>query len=262
MLGEFLTRLRFFISRERPVDIDDELQFHLDQSTQTNIAAGMTPEEARRQAGIVFGGFERAREQCYEQRPGRLLESILQDVRFALRWLARNPIFTIAVIATLALGIGATTAVFSVVDSVLLRPLPYPNSKRIIRIWNTFSPRGMTEIPLSEPEFFEYRQSESFAHVAAFSLGNMTLTGTGDPLRLVANWGTSEFFSVLGTEPTLGRVFSTQEQQPGHTQVVVLSYRLWRGRFGSDSKIVRKSVLLNGESRVVPQPSAGIVFHF
>ena len=228
MLREFLTRLRFFISRKRPVDLDDELQFHLDKSTQTNVAAGMTPEEARRQAGIAFGGVERAREQCYGQRPGRLLGAAFQDVRFALRWLARNPIFTIAVIATLALGIGATTAVFSVVDSVLLRPLPYPNSERIVRIWNTFSARGMTEIPLSEPEFVEYRQSQTFAHVAGFSLGTITLTGTGDPLRLVASWGTSEFFSVLGTEPFLGRVFSAEELQAGRTQMVVVSYKLWR----------------------------------
>lgn len=101
MLRECLTRVRFFISRKRPVDLDDELQFHLEQSTQTNIAAGMTPEEARRQAGIAFGGLERTREQCYEQRPGRLLEAVLQDVRYALRWLGRNPIFTIAVITTL-----------------------------------------------------------------------------------------------------------------------------------------------------------------
>jgi predicted permease len=251
MLREFLTSLRFFMSRKRPVDLDEELQFHLDQSTQTNIAAGMTAEEARRQAGIAFGGVERTREQCYEQRPGRLLEAVLQDVRYAVRWLGRNPIFTIAVIATLALGIGATTAVFSVVDSALLRPLPYRNSERIVRIWNTFSPRGMTEIPLSEPEFLEYRQSQSFVHVAGFSVGTVTLTGTGDPLRLVANWGTSELFSVLGTQPILGRVFSTQEQQIGHTQVVVLSYKLWQNRFGSNPEIVGKSVLLNGESCVV-----------
>jgi putative ABC transport system permease protein len=251
MLREFLTRLRFFLSRKRPVDLDDELQFHLEQSTQTNIAAGMSPEEARRQAGIAFGGVERTREQCYEQRPGRLLEAVVQDVRYALRWLGRNPIFTTAVITTLALGIGATTAVFSVVDSLLLRPLPYPNSEQIVRIWNTFSPRGMNEIPLSEPEFLEYQQSQSFAHVAGFSLGTVTLTGTGDPLRLVASWGTSEFFSVLGTEPFLGRVFSTQEQQAGHTQVVVLSYKLWQNRFGSNPEIVGSSVLLNGDSCVV-----------
>src|SRR5438132_8499136 len=132
MMREFLTRLRFFMSRKRPVDLDDELQFHLDQSTQTNITAGMTPEEARRRAGIAFGGIERTGEQCFEQRPGWLLEAVLQDVHYAVRWLRRNPIFTFAVIATLALGIGATTAVFSVVDSVLLRPLPYPNSERIV----------------------------------------------------------------------------------------------------------------------------------
>jgi len=251
MLGEFLTRLSFFLLRNGPVDLDEELQFHLDQSTQTNIAAGMSPEEARRQARIAFGGVERTREQCYEQRPGRLLEAVLQDVRYALRWLGRNPIFTTAVITTLALGIGATTAVFSVVDSLLLRPLPYPNSERILRIWNTFSLRGMNEIPLSEPEFLEYRQSQSFAHVAGFSVGTVTLTGTADPLRLVASWGTSEFFSVLGTEPVLGRVFSTQEQQTGHTEVVVLSYKLWQNRFGSNPEIVGSSILLNGDSCVV-----------
>jgi hypothetical protein len=200
MVRGFLTRLRFFLSRQRAVDLDDELQFHLERSTQTNIAAGMSPEEARRQAGIAFGGVERTREQCYEQRPGRLLEAVLQDVRYALRWLGRNPIFTTAVITTLALGIGATTAVFRVVDSLLLRPLPYPNSERIVRIWNTFSPRGMNEIPLSEPEFLEYRQSQNFAHLAGFSLGTVTLTGTGDPLRLVASWGT---YSASRLEPRL-----------------------------------------------------------
>ena len=211
----------------------------------------MTPEEARRQAGIAFGGVERTREQCYEQRPGQLLDSALQDLRYALRWLGRNPVFTLAVIATLALGIGATTSVFSVVDSMLLRPLPYPNSRANRQdLEYVLSPRDDGN-SLSEPEFLEYRQSQSFAHVAGFSLGTVTLTGTGDPLRLVANWGTSEFFSVLGTQPILGRVFSSQEQQAGHNHVVVLSYKLWRNRFGSNPEIVGSSTLLNGDSCVV-----------
>ena len=251
MLGEFLTRLRFFISRKRPIDLDEELQFHLDQSTQTNIAAGMTPEEARRQAGIAFGGVERTREQCYEQRPGRLLEVVLQDVRCAQRWLGRNPVFTITVVTTLALGIGATTAIFSVVDSLLLRPLPYPNASRIVRIWMTFAPRGMMEIPASEPEYLEYQQSQSFTHVAGFSVGTLTLTGSGNPLHLAASWVTSDFFSIMGTAPFLGRVFTNDEQQQGHAPVVVLSHRLWQNHFASSQEIIGRSILLNGQSCTV-----------
>ena len=251
MLGEFLSRLRFFISRQRPVDLDEELQFHLDQSTQTNIAAGMTPEEARRQAGIAFGGVERTREQCYEQRPGRLLEAVFQDVRCALRWLGRNPVFAIAIVTTLALGIGATTAIFSVVDSLLLRPLPYPNAPRIVRIWMTFAPRGMMEIPASEPEYLEYHQSQSFAHVAGFSVGTVTLTGSGSPLHLAASWGTSDFFSITGTTTFLGRVFTNDELQKGHAPVVVLSHRLWQNHFASNREIIGKSILLNGQSCTV-----------
>ena len=116
----------------------------------------------------------------------------------------------------------------------------------------TFVPRGMMEIPSSEPEFLEYRQSKSFAHVAAFSVGTLTLTGSGDPLHLAAaSWGTPDFFSVMGTEPLLGRVFTTDEQQQGHAQVAVLSHRLWQNRFGSSREIVGKSILLNGQSCTV-----------
>ena len=123
-MSEFLTRLRFFFRRKPSGELDEELQFHLEQATQANIAAGMTPEEARRQARIDFGGIEGAREQTYAQRPGWWMETVLQDIRYALRGFRRNPIFTITVIATLALGIGATTAVFSVVDPILFRQPP------------------------------------------------------------------------------------------------------------------------------------------
>ena len=252
MLREFLTRLRFFIiSRKRQVDLDDELQFHLEQATQANIATGMVPEEARRQAAIAFGGLQRTREQCYEQRPGWLLESILRDVHYSLRGFRRYPGFSLMVIGTLALGVGAITFVFSVMNAILLRPLPYPNSQRIVRIWNTFAPRGMMEILASEPELLEYRQSQSFAHFAGFSLGALTLAGSGDPLRVATSWGTSDFFPVMGMQPYLGRVFSRDEYQPGRTLVAVLSFRLWENRFGSSPAIIGKSILLNNQSCLV-----------
>src|SRR5260370_12372810 len=179
------------------------------------------------------------------------MTGVLQDVRYALRQLHKNLGFTVVAVVTLALGIGANTAIFSIVDSLLFRPLPYPSSARIVRIWNTFAPRGMMEIPAAEPEFFEYRQSHTFAHFAGFSTGAVTLTGTGEPLRVAATWGTSDLFQVMGTKPLLGRVFSSDEFQPGHCQVAILSYGLWQNDFGSDPEIIGKPILLNGQSCTV-----------
>ncbi|MGD0630610.1 MAG: permease prefix domain 1-containing protein [Terracidiphilus sp.] len=134
MIKEFLTRLRFLILRRPQSELDQELRFHVEQSTERNVASGMTLEEARRQSLIEFGGVERTREQTYEQRPGWWLGTVAQDVRYALRGFRRNPVFTIAVIATLAVGIGSTTAVFSVVDRILFRALPYPHYDRLVSV--------------------------------------------------------------------------------------------------------------------------------
>jgi putative ABC transport system permease protein len=175
------------------------------------------------------------------------MNELLQYLRFALRQLRKRPGFTAVAALTLALGIGATTAIYSVVDSLLFRPLPYRNSSRIERVWNTFPPRGMMEIPASEPEFLEHSQSQSFAHFAGFSTGAVTLTGSGDPLRVAAAWGTSDFFQVMGTEPLRGRVFTSDEFQPGRGQVAVLSFGLWQSRFGSEPEIIGKTILLNGQ---------------
>src|SRR6266700_4431606 len=158
------------------------------------------------------------------------MNGLIQDLRYALRQLRKKPGFTVVAVLTLALGIGATTTIYSIVDSLLFRPLPYPNSPRIVRVWNTFAPRGMMEIPASEPEFLEYRQSDAFAHFAGFSTGAVTLTGSGDPLRVAAAWGTSDLFQVMGTEPLLGRVFTQDEFQTGHVHVAVLSVRTWQNR--------------------------------
>jgi predicted permease len=244
--------LRRLISRKKmEIDLDKELRFHFESQVADKMRSGISENEARRLTRIEFGGMEQIKENCRERRGTMWLESIVQDIRFGLRQLRKSSGFTLAAVTTLALGIGATTAIFSVVDSLLLRPLPYPNATRIVRIWMTFAPRGMMEIPSSEPEFLEYRQSQSFAHVAGFSVGTLTLTGSGDPLHLTASWVTSDFFSVIGTEPFLGRVFTADEQQQGHAQVVVLSHRLWQNRFASSQEIIGKTIFLNGQSCMV-----------
>ena len=245
-------RLRSLFRRAQvDQELDDELRDHVEQKTDEYVAKGMALEEARRRARLDLGGIEQTREKCRDARCVNWIENFVQDLHFGLRILRKSPGFTLVAILTLALGIGATTTIYSIADSLLFRPLPYPNSSRIVRVWNTFAPRGMMEIPLSEPEFLEYRQSRSFQHFAGFSTGAVTLTGSGDALRVAASWGTSDFFQVMGTEPLLGRVFATDEFQPGHEQVAVLSYRLWQSRFGSAPSIVGKSILLNGQSCTV-----------
>ena len=150
MIREIFVWLRVFLSRRRDGELEEELRFHIEQSIEQKIAAGMTPREARRQALIEFGGVERTREDCVEERPGWLLDSVWQDIRYAVRGFRRNPLFTVAVIVTLALGIGTTTAVFSVVDRILFRSLPYAHDERLVvgvlpldalgRLWRTAVP--------------------------------------------------------------------------------------------------------------------------
>ena len=243
--------MRWWPLKKRDADLERELQSDLELEEEEQRERGLSQEDARYAARRAFGNATLIREQTREAWGWIRLEGFAKDVRYALRQLGRNSGFTAICILTLALGIGATTAIFSVMDSLLLRPLPYTNAARIVRIWMTFAPRGMMEIPASEPEFLEYRQSQSFAHVTGFSVGTLTLTGSGDPLHVAASWGTSDFFSVMGTVPFLGRVFTNDEQQQGHAQVAVLSHRLWQNRFASSREIIGKSILLNGQSCTV-----------
>ncbi len=239
--------------RKEQVDreLDEELRAYQEMATDEKMKQGMSPKDALRAVRLERGSVEIAKEVVRSGVWESVLEASWQDLRYGFRQLRKNQGLTVVCVLTLAVGIGATTAIFSVVDSILLRPLPYPNSHRIVRIWNTFSPRGMTELTASEPEFLEYRQSQTLAHVAGFALGSLTLTGRGDPARLSVIWGTSDFFAVLGTTPALGRSFSPDEHEPGHDQVVILSHHLWRDRFGSNPSIIGKSVILNGKSCTV-----------
>ncbi|HEY2471660.1 MAG TPA: ABC transporter permease [Terracidiphilus sp.] len=237
-MRKLFRRINYLLNRRRyDAELEADMEFHR--------------EMAARAGHNNFGNMLRLREQAWDAWGWTWLDCFLQDTHYAFRQFRRKPGFVIASLITLALGIGATTTIYSVADSLLVRPLPYPNSRQIVRVWNTFAPRGMMEIPASEPEFLEYRQSRSFEHFAGFSTGTVTLTGSGDPLRTATSWGTSEFFQVMGTEPLLGRVFTADEFQPGHSSVAVLSHRLWQSRFGSRPDILGKSILLNGQSCTV-----------
>jgi len=255
-MSRWLTQIRLAVRslfRRPQVDreLDEEFQYHLEREIEENLHRGLAPEEARYAAMREMGAIAKNKEESRDARRLNWIQDLVQDLRYGLRMLRKSPRFTAVAIFTLAIGIGATTAIFSIVDSLLLRALPYPDARRIVRIWNTFSPRGMTELTASEPEFLEYHQSQTLARVAGFALGSLTLTGRGDPARLSVSWGTSDFFDVLGIQPAIGRSFSADELEPGNGQVVILSHHLWEDRFGSDPSIIGKSVILNGKACTV-----------
>jgi putative ABC transport system permease protein len=245
MMGEFLTGLRFLFSRRKPVELDEELRFHVEQATEARISAGMTAEEARRQALIEFGGVERAREQTYEQRPGWWIGTVKQDVRYALRGFRRNPVFAIAVIATLAVGIGATTAVFSVVDRILFRPLPYAHDDRLVSV-------GLTA-PIIPGEFmlggsyYDWRDNqkpfEAFTSETGVDACDLT---ERNPARLSCASVEQNFLPTLGISPILGRNFLPEEDRPNGPKVALISYGLWLTHYGLDPGILNHLINIDG----------------
>jgi predicted permease len=250
-MNEWLTRMRFLFRqvsspRRNQSEVDEELQFHLAQTIEANIAAGMPPVEARRQALVEFGGVERTREQCHEARPGWWLGTVAQDVRYALRGFRRNPVFTITVIATLALGIGATTAVFSAVDRILFRPLPYAHDDRLVSV-------GLTA-PIIPEEFmlggsyYEWRDNqkpfEAFTSETGVSECNLT---EHNPARLSCASVEQSFLPTLGISPMLGRNFLPEEDRPNGPKVALISYGLWGSHYGLDPAIVNRIVDIDGK---------------
>ena len=252
-LRAWLVRLAGLFGREaRDRELAEELEAHLQMHVEDNLRAGMSPREARRQALIKLGGVAQTEEEYRRRRGLPLLEDLRQDLRYGARVLARNKGFTAVAVLTLALGIGANTAIFSVVNAVLLRPLPYKDSGRIMRLWRVPSHGGATRLPFSEPEFLEYRgQSRSFEHFAAFATDALNVTGAGEPERVTATWASADFFDVLGVRPLLGRTYSAEEDQLGRHYVVVLSHSLWQRRFGADPALIGRAITLNGRSRTV-----------
>ena len=236
--------------------MDNELRFHLDQQIRDYIDGGLSRAEAERRARQEFGTLELAKDECRDQRSAEWLSNILRDVRHACRSLRKSPGFAAAVVATLALGIGANTAIFSLIYSVLLKPLPYPAPERIFSV-ETVVPHhnGFPSLPMRVQDYIEWRKANTaFESLAALTPAQWNLTGDGEPERLGGALVSANFFTFLGATPQAGRGFGAGEETPGKQNAVVISDSLWRRRFSADPSVIGKTLMLNA----VPHVVAGI----
>lgn len=230
------------------VELDEEVRGYAAMVAEEKICNGVDAREAWRQANLELGGVEQAKEQTREARAGHFLETLWQDVRYGARMLRKNPGFTLVAVITLALGIGANTAIFSVIESVLLRPLPYDHPQSLIEVWNTYPP----VIPLgglSPGDFQDWQKKlTTISEMGGYAWiqQGANLTRDGDPQRVQMSYATSNLFPMLGVKPSLGRLFTPDEDRAGGTPIVVLSHRFWQSRFGEDTGVVRKTVTLDG----------------
>jgi putative ABC transport system permease protein len=223
-------------------EMDSELRFHIEAYAEDLVRTGVLRQEAMRRARLEFGGIDRAKEECREARGANIMETLLQDLRYGARMLRKNPGFTAVAVLTLALGIGANTAIFSLVNGILLRPLPFATPQNLVSITGTY-PKGA---------FVAMREEmQSFDAAAYFEGHEFNLTGRGEPLRLSGVLVSAEFFSVLGVRPELGHPFYPGDDKAGHDNYVVLSHALWQQRFASDPSIIGRSIELEGVSRQV-----------
>ncbi len=248
----FLDRLRALrdgdaVHRE----IDEEVRFHIDMRTEEYVRKGMSPEEARREAERRFGRLSRIKEMGYEVRGGGLVETLWQDLRYGARMLVKAPVLTTIAVITLALGIGANTAIFSVVNAVLLRPFPYENPERLLILQESVS--GGAGFSPSYPNFADWHARNTVcSSMAAVRVNeSFNFTGAGEPERLQGRVVSAGFFHTLGIKPLLGRDFLAEEDHPGATPVVILSHGFWQRRFGADPGVIGKQLTLNNQSFTV-----------
>lgn len=248
----FTVKLRALLHRSAAErDLDDEIRFHIELETEKNIAAGMRPSEARRRALVAFGGVERHKEEHRDVRGVRWLGEIRADIRYTLRGLRRGPALAAAAIITLALGVGANTAIFSAVNAVILRPLPFPSPDRLVMLWEENAEKGWYENVAAPANYLDWReQVAAFKDVAAYNgfPGRATLTGHGHPHLLTVTRVTGNFFSVLGVHAQLGRTLRDAETWDTGSPVAVISDRLWRQNLGGDPGVVGRTIQLDGRA--------------
>ena len=247
-------------------ELNEELRYHLERQIEVNTAAGMSVEEARFAALRVMHGLDQRKEECRDMRRVRLIEDLWRDFRFSLRSLLKRPGFTAIALLALALGIGANTAIFSLVNAVILQPLPYRDPDRLISVYGTRN--RSTQGSVGPTDFLDYRsQNKTFEQFAASGsmMLPMNLTGSGEPERLNASIITGNYFDTFGVRPALGRGFSLENEKTGQDHVTVLSHAFWQTRFGGDPNIVNKTINLDGKAYevlgvmpaevVLPQPA-------
>lgn len=245
MKFQSLLRNLFAIHRTE-ADLDQEVRSHLELLTEENMRQGMPPADARRAAQIELGGIEQVKQEVREIRIGNWFHSMVSDFRYGLRLLRKSPGFAAVAILTLALGIGANTAIFSVVYAVLLKPLPYRQPDQLFNIFQAQPAEGIPIDGWSYPNFEELRnQNHTFGEMAGTQHHQLTLTGRGEPTVVNTSVVTPDLFSVFGEKPILGRPFFSEDNKPGAPPVVILSENLWRGYFGADPGIIGTSVNLD-----------------
>ena len=255
----FAARARALLFRRATQQsLNDEIQFHIEQETAKNVRLGLSPDEARRQALVQFGGVARTREAHHDVYAARPIEELVADTRYTLRTFRRTPVLAGAAILTLALGVGANTAIFSAVNAVILRPLPFPKPEQLYMLWEENPEKGWYKEVAAPANMLDWReQVAAFADVMAYSdlVGTSTLTDGGEPTIVKPARATGNFFSVLGARAALGRTLLDAETwQTGH-RVAVLSHHLWRDRFGSDPRVVGRTIHLDG----VPVEIVGVM---
>jgi predicted permease len=235
-----------FFSRSVDIDLDQEVHSHLAMLTEENTRAGMPRQEAERAARIELGGIEQVKEQVREERLGSWLQSVLADCRYALRMLRKNPGFTAVVVLTLALGIGANTAIFTVVNAILLQPVGIPHADRVVAVRVSYENLNLKSIVISATDFMDVQNAkEVFSAAALETSSDLNITLDTLPHRILASKVSWQWFEVFDAKPILGRVFAPEEDQPNASHEVVLSYDTWKSLFGSDQNIIGRSITLN-----------------
>jgi len=236
---------RFLRRSQTEDDLDEELRGHLELRADSLERSGLTRSDAERQARLEFGSPERFKEECREAIAGNFIDVLFQDLRFSLRMLRKSPGFTGIVVLTMALGIGATTAIFSLVDATLLHPLPYPHSEQLVRIVDELEGIGAHDVGMSEPEWQDLQHSGIFEYVSPTWYDDNNLTGSAEPARVSLLIEAPDYFALLGVNAELGRTFPPLDHSPGFTTEAVISDGLWKRMFGSDPNILGKQIRMD-----------------